>query len=68
MLKFFKRSNAPVEVPPATPTPAAKAPALTTDERRHFQRPLPLPDVVEGNGDTDWAMWEESISQQKTQN
>lgn len=67
MLKFFKRSDPPVEVPPAKPAPTAKAAALTTDERRRLQRPLPLPEVLEGNTDKDWAMWEESISQQKNQ-
>ena len=47
--------------------PIARAPSVSTDERRRFPRPLPLPEVFEGNGDTDWSLWEESVSQQKGQ-
>jgi len=28
---------------------------------------LPLPDVVEGNENSDWALWEESVSFQDSQ-
>lgn len=65
MMKFFKRSDSAGSEPPATPT-TKQAPTKTV-ERRRFPRPLPLPEVVEGNGDTDWAMWEESVLQQKNQ-
>lgn len=56
MLNFFKPSD------PAGATPAEAAtregPSSTTDERRFLPRPLPTPDVVEGNTDADWALWE----------
>lgn len=45
----------------------ARVPSVSTDERRRFPRPLPLPEVVEGNGDTDWSLWEETVSMQKAQ-
>lgn len=45
--------------------PVTRVPSIDTDERRRFPRPLPLPEVVEGNGDTDWSLWEESVSLQK---
>lgn len=63
MLKIFKRSE---ETPKNTTTEASESAAsrVRTDERRRFPRPLPLPEVIEGNGDGDWAMWEESVSQQ----
>jgi len=57
---FFKRSdnanaNAPLE------------PAVRAGERRRFARPLPLPEVIEGNEDSDWALWEKSVSFQDSQ-
>lgn len=27
-----------------------------------FPRPIPVPDVIEGNDDSDWAMWEDSVA------
>lgn len=51
--------------PPAQP--AASVPSVDMGERRRFPRPLPLPEVFEGNGDTDWSLWEESVSLQKAQ-
>lgn len=42
-------------------------PAVRTGERRRFARPLPLPEVIEGNEDSDWALWEESVSFQDSQ-
>jgi hypothetical protein len=53
----------PADLEPAKPV--VRVPANDTDERRRFPRPLPLPEVVEGNGDTDWSLWEESVSLQK---
>jgi hypothetical protein len=32
-------------------------------ERRHFIRPLPVPDAVESDGDTDWATFQALISE-----
>lgn len=25
-------------------------------------RPLPVPEVVEGNADSDWSLWQESVA------
>lgn len=81
MLRFFKNSAAkaaatqakPADAGPTQPTdlepakPIARVPSVNTKERRRFPRPLPLPEVVEGNEDADWSLWEESVSLQKNQ-
>ncbi len=56
----------PADIAPEPAKPAVSAPSVNTGERRRFPRPLPLPEVFEGNGDTDWSLWEESVSLQKT--
>jgi hypothetical protein len=33
-------------------------------ERRQFVRPLPVPDAVESDGDTDWATFQALITEQ----
>lgn len=65
MVNFFKRSDATTSTPTATPT--LKKPFLNAGERRRFPRPLPIPEVVEGNDNSDWALWEESVSFQDSQ-
>lgn len=35
------------------------------DDRR-LLRPLALPEVVEGNSDADWALWEDSVAFQES--
>ncbi|HEY8708352.1 MAG TPA: hypothetical protein VIM34_10170 [Burkholderiaceae bacterium] len=62
MFKFFKRST-----PPAAPARAAASPALRPAGRpAAIVPPLaeepPLPEVVEGNEHTDWALWEDSVT------
>jgi hypothetical protein len=42
-----------------TPAQAKKAPSLAD--------PLPVPEVVEGNEDSDWALWEDSVAFQDSQ-
>jgi hypothetical protein len=37
---------------------------LGIDERRHFIRPLPVPDAVESDGDTDWDTFQILNSEQ----
>ena len=62
-------SNHP-KLPGAQPIPPranSSARQLTEEfmERRKFPRPMPLPEVVEGNGGfTDWAMFEEAVAGQ----
>jgi hypothetical protein len=62
MFNFFKRSApAGPKTPPAAVRKAAPAGAP------HPQQPAlpdaaPLPDVVEGNEHSDWALWEDSVN------
>jgi hypothetical protein len=37
---------------------------LGIDERRHFIRPLPVPDAVESDRDTDWDTFQSLNSEQ----
>lgn len=41
--------------------PARKAPHVETME------PFPVPQAIEGNSDTDWARWEDSVAFQDSQ-
>ena len=65
MVNFFKRSDATAAT--TATTPALKEPSLHLGERRRFPRPLPTPEVVEGNENSDWDLWEESVSFQDSQ-
>lgn len=65
MVNFFKRTDAATATPVATSTPNESF--LNAGERRRFARPLPVPEVVEGNEDSDWSLWEESVSFQDSQ-
>ena len=60
---FFKNQNAK-----AGSTKVAKVFPSTDQEfveRRKFPRPMPVPEVIEGNGGpTDWAMFEEAVQEQ----
>ena len=58
MFDFFKRSNQSSSGLPAKPRSPA-IPAART--RAELLDPLPLPEVQEGNLDSDWAMWEDSV-------
>lgn len=66
MLNFFKRKpdgkavadQAPARSRPAAPSRSSKAmPA----------EPAPLPEVREGNLESDWALWEDSVAFQDSQ-
>jgi hypothetical protein len=52
---------------PGTDKVAAGAPSPSDDlgiaERRHFIRPLPVPDAVESDGDTDWDTFQTLTSE-----
>ena len=72
MLSFFRRkSDGPVKpVKPVAPAATGQArpgapgpgkPAGTVPE------PAPLPEVTEGNLDSDWALWEDSVAFQDSQ-
>lgn len=65
LVNFFRRSDGTTATPPATPT--VKESSVNRSERRRFPRPLPVPEVVEGNDNADWDLWEESVSFQDSQ-
>ena len=65
MVNFFKRSDATAAT--TATTPALKESSLHLGERRRVPRPLPTPEVVEGNENSDWDLWEESVSFQDSQ-
>lgn len=63
MLKFFKRKSEPPRPPSERPRPkpAARNAAPPSDEAP------PLPEVSEGNLESDWALWEDSVAFQDSQ-
>ncbi len=63
MFSFFKRSDRVS----STPSSAARGPVKSksaSSRGNDFLSPLPVPDVTEGNLDSDWAMWEDSVLEQ----
>lgn len=72
MLSFFRRKS-DRSVKPDEPV----APAATRHARPRAPdpgkpagtvlEPVPLPDVTEGNLDSDWALWEDSVAFQDSQ-
>ena len=65
MLNFFKRSEVPATRPTSNVSIRSTAPKAR--DRRGSSGPFPVPEVVEGNEDSDWALWEESVSFQDSQ-
>lgn len=65
MFSFFKR---PEKEPPSA---FSRANPQTKKPNRNVafdaREPLPLPQVTEGNEDSDWAMWEDSVMEQDSQ-
>ena len=59
MLNFFKNSKA-TQARPAQ-TPVLNKTSSTAKERRLTPRALPVPEVVEGNDDSDWSLWQDSV-------
>ena len=65
MLNFFKRPVPDAAAPAAKPSgpdalPQAKKPARLPET-------IPEPEVVEGNEDSDWSLWEDSVALQDSQ-
>lgn len=68
-MSFFK--------PPPKPAPSARNSATLSSSMRSGPAkpvrqapppsPPPLPEVIEGNEDSDWAMWEDSVAFQESQ-
>jgi hypothetical protein len=69
MLKFFKSAPKPAPARPARPAPSAQVrPAAPAAARTGMPpTPHPLPEVSEGNQESDWAMWEDSVAFQDSQ-
>ena len=57
---LFKRAAATRVEQDCVPTKGSEEPFK---ERRRFPRPLPAPEVIEGNGDADWALWGEAVQE-----
>jgi hypothetical protein len=66
MLNFFKRKSATPSKPAASPRPRP-LPAARSKPAGPTPEPPPLPDVSEGNLETDWALWEDSVAFQDSQ-
>lgn len=63
-MKFFK----PKPVTPARPATQGTRPASRPSPAAGLPpAPPPLPEVTEGNQDSDWAMWEDSVAFQDSQ-
>lgn len=65
MFSFFKRSDKTSDAVASRP----RTPERRT-HRNNFldsREPLPLPQVTEGNEDSDWAMWEDSVMELDSQ-
>lgn len=67
MLKFFKRTP-PAAAKPAPSAPVAARPRTPSGSKAGtVPEPPPLPEVSEGNLDSDWALWEDSVAFQDSQ-
>ena len=58
MFKFLKRAFSTPKPKPA-PTRKSAAKSRAADVRTE---PGPLPEITEGNEQTDWALWEDSVA------
>jgi hypothetical protein len=65
-MKFYKTPEPQPQGSPGRGSgsgkPTDKPADLGLTERRHAIRPLPVPDAVESDGDTDWATFQALIS------
>ena len=65
MFEFFKRREKAAPTSNSVEARPRSAPAKPTRARgADVLEPLPLPQVHEGNQDSDWAMWEDSVLEQ----
>lgn len=65
MLKFFRRLATGTEPQPAKPT-ARDNPSKAVKPAKPPDAPA-APEVLEGNEDSDWALWEDSVAFQDSQ-
>ena len=65
MFSFFKRpEKTPSEARTSTRSPVKNSQSSRLPESLV---PVPVPDVMEGNLESDWAMWEDSVLEQDSQ-
>lgn len=67
MLKFFKRKPDKPATDDTPPRPRPRPAAQTRSARQPSAEPPPLPEVKEGNLESDWALWEDSVAFQDSQ-
>jgi hypothetical protein len=65
MLNFFKRPDA--ETPSKLVRPVARISPAKPKKSTGLPEPIPVPEVVEGNQDSDWSLWEDSVAFQDSQ-
>ncbi len=65
MFSFFKRTDKEPAAAGNRPHPQAKKSPKSVG--LDVREPLPLPEVTEGNEDSDWAMWKDSVREQDSQ-
>jgi hypothetical protein len=65
MLNFFKRP-APDADTRAT-KPSGRRTSTQAKKTPRLPDPIPVPEVVEGNEESDWALWEDSVAFQDSQ-
>ena len=56
MFKFFKRNPRPAS-PASEPASRPRTPRSGQDTA-----PAPLPEVIEGDSESDWDLWQESVN------
>ena len=66
MFSFFKRTGS-APAAPAKRFQSLEKKRSTNPRNVDFLSPLPVPQVTEGNLDSDWAMWEDSVLEQDSQ-
>lgn len=67
MLNFFKRKPEASEQPSPAAQTRPRAPVQARGKAAPVMDPPPLPEVTEGNLESDWAMWEDSVAFQDSQ-
>ena len=65
MLNHFKGALCPAEI--STGRPSARADQVAAGSTLAAEPPLSLPEVKEGNLESDWALWEDSVAFQDSQ-
>ncbi|HOZ65098.1 MAG TPA: hypothetical protein PK497_11840 [Burkholderiaceae bacterium] len=65
---MFKRSKQPAgKLVKSAAQSTTSDSARDSEERRALPRALPVPAVIEGSEDADWALWEDSVWRQEFQ-